>query len=63
MLPVKEEDVKARIMNAIDTYVGLQSWFYAEQVRPYLSAIADAVIADLKKSGVGFHKLEPPAKK
>ncbi len=46
---LNDVEVSNFLQQAIDGYVASQSWFYEEQIKPYLPAIAAHIIAEMKK--------------
>ncbi len=46
---LSDAEVSDFIQKSIDAYVAAQSWFYEEQIKPYLPAIAQHILDEMKR--------------
>lgn len=59
MAKLANDQAAALIQQIVHDYIGTQSWFYQQQIDPYLPAVSMQILSELAKKGISLVTAEP----
>ncbi len=62
MPKMANDQASLAIQEIVNEYIGLKSWFYQQQIAPYLPELANHVLNELAKRGIQLTQDKPKAK-